>query len=184
MNSTEQTPEPSGPTWKELLSEARSLMGRAGANAYRRAKILCRVFNDVDFRAAHGNLDDFQAADLLDDLVQDLCLSFLDLRRVLDRFPRRKDWREGRLSRMFAEATKATTQERPLSGKPRPVSGETRARLEAQLVEARKEHARLRAAATSELDQLRARVADLEAENAALHQRIDELERLLASASA
>jgi hypothetical protein len=176
MNSTGQTKECSATDYKTLLLEARRLRGRNGVAAYRRAKILCQVFDDIQFRADCCNVDDFAAAAILDEYVEDLCLSFLDLRRTLQRFPKIADWKDGRLARLFRETTKVDRQDRPLTGKPRPVSGETRERLETQLRMARESLARARAVSVSEIDQLRSRVAELEAENESLRRRIAELE--------
>lgn len=176
MSTIEPTQTVSETGYKQLLIEARKLRGRSGLQAYRRAKLLCQVFDDLDFRADCGNLDDFQAAAILDEYVEDLCVSFLDLRRILHRFPKPKAWSEGRLTRLYNEAMKIDEQEKPLSGKSRPANPETRQRLETQLVEARKELARREAVKVSEVDQLRARISELEAENASLRQRITELE--------
>ncbi|HSV27554.1 MAG TPA: hypothetical protein VLH60_06650 [Sedimentisphaerales bacterium] len=181
MNSTELTQAECGASYKALLIEARKLRGRSGLAAYRRAKLLCQVFEDRNFRADCGNLDDFRAAAVLDEYLEDLCVSFLDIRRMLRHFPKPKAWQEGRLSRLYNDMLKAESGEKdkPLSGKPRNVTAEVRKRLESQLTDARKELARQNAVRLSEIDQLRAKVADLERENAELRERITELEKQL-----
>ena len=181
MNAIKQTSEPDGPSmlpYKAALLEVRRLRGKAGRSAYSRAKLLVQVFEDRDFRTDNGNCDDFKAAALLDDYVEDLCLTFLDLRGLLAR----NSWREGRLMKMQQQMLKENNKSIP-SGKPRVVVGNLRQKLEQQLEEARRAKAVVDSQRVSERDQLQARVAELVAENAALKARVEELERLLSMSS-
>lgn len=171
-------------SYKQLLIEAKKLHGKAGLGAYQRAKILVQVFDDRDFRADHGNLDDFQAADLLSEHVSDLCLGFLELRAMLAHFPSEADWKNGNLRRMHAEMLEAN---RPVREPATP-----QARRTVKLSEHEKVVSELRQAEsrvsnyTSELTRLREKCAALEQEVAALRrqnkadaERIAELESLL-----
>jgi hypothetical protein len=171
--TTPITKASSGPSiseWKNLLSQARKIRGRSRMAAYHRAKLLVAVFDDRGFRATHGNIDDFRAADMLDAEIDDLCLTFLDLRRVLLKFPGPAAWKKSPLRSLLVEATKTATEPHPLVGRPIPVNGETRKQYEAQLQTARQDWGRDRAAMTSRIDQMQARIAELEAENRALRE--------------
>jgi len=185
MNSTEQTTKNSDNesprNYKTILLEVQRLRSRAGSTAHKRAKLLCAVFNDTVFRADCGNVDDFRAADILDSYIDDLCLGFLDLKALLEYYPAKRHWREGRLHRMFqtmmAEKESATTRRPRRSSKP--VAEETKKALAERLETARRELAKTRSAAISEVDQLRARIAELETENAELRTRVAELEAII-----
>lgn len=176
MNSTLPTSASSMHTYKDLLLEARKLRGRAGLKAYDRAVLLCRVFEDGQFREECGNLDDFRAAELLDDYVDDLCLGFFDLRAMLDFYPRRKQWSRGALGKMHRQMLTAKTGDEKCSRPSRSISSQTRKQLEMALESARREKARLEALRHDEVEQLRQRIAELEAENQRLTERIRQLE--------
>ena len=183
MNLTEQTESNSVKPYKALLIECRRLRLLSRKNLYRRMKILVGVFDDADFRADHGNLDDFKAGDLLNEFIDDCPFDFIDMRRIFNLFPKPKAWREHSIHQLYAKMLEhgATKKDRPLTGVRRPVSAQTREVLENNLIEARKELARTKAQAVSELDQLRARVAELTEENAALKARVAELEAIVGS---
>jgi len=163
--------------YKTLLLNARKLRGKSGVKAFDRASILCTVFDDGEFRQDCGNLDDFRAAELLDEYVEDLALGFLDLRAMLAHYPRRQQWADGRLSKMLREMVKATETALPSAARPpRMAIAETRKQLEQQLEEARREKAKIEYAKHDEIAQLKLRIVELETENANLRARIEILE--------
>lgn len=176
MLATKPTENDSMTPYKRRLLEAKKLRGRSGAKAFDRATILCAVFDDGEFRQACGNLDDFRAAELLDEYVDDLCLGFLDLRAMLSHYPRRRQWSDGRLGKMLREMLRANEADTPQTRQPRMAVAETRKQLERQLEEARRERARLEQAKRDEIGRLRQRITELEAENATLKAKIAELE--------
>lgn len=178
MLAIEQTKESSTKMYKERLLDARKLRGKSGVKAYDRAKLLVVVFDDGEFRQDCGNLDDFRAAELLDEYVDDLCIGFLDLRAMLAHYPRRRQWADGRLAKMLREMVRATETALPSSARPPRVAiAETRKQLEQQLEVARREKAKLEYAKHDEIAQLRVRIAELEAENAALKAIITKMEK-------
>lgn len=184
MNSTEQTNASSTARYKTLLLEARKLRGQAGAKAFDRGRLLVTVFEDRDFRADCGNIDDMRAAEILDDYLDDLCLDFLSMAAMLKFYPRRKLWQEGRLARMYRDMIAVQERQNEPAPQPRRVSASTRKELEARLEDARQEKARLESIRRSEAETLKERIAELEEENERLRLRVAELESLLAARGA
>jgi hypothetical protein len=86
--------------YKKLLEQAAQLRGQGGVGAFKRTKLLVEVFDDRDFRLDNGNIDDFKCAAILDTYVEDLALQFFDLRAMLEVFPKRSDWEQGKLRTM------------------------------------------------------------------------------------
>jgi predicted nucleic acid-binding Zn-ribbon protein len=169
MNSTDQTPQNSSKLYKTNLLEARKLRERSGANAYKRIVLLSRVYHDEEFRADNDVLDDLKLADLLDDYVDDLCLSFLELEKLLEYYPRKEQWADGKIWKM---------RQKMISGNrlaPSAKRSPKQRQIEDQLTQARREKVRQRAI----IDQLMARIKQLEEENEALNVKIAELEALL-----
>ena len=180
MNSTEQTPNSSAANYKQLLIQASELRTTAGKSAWKRATILCQVFDDSAFRADCGNIDDFRAAAILDDYVEDLCLGFFELRAMLKRFPKQGQWREGRLLRMYQEVLKDNDKSSP-ERLPRVPTAETKKELAKQLEVARQEKARIESERKTVEETLRETIVELEEENAQLRARVAELESLLST---
>jgi hypothetical protein len=86
------------------LIDVREMRGESGENAFRRACILCDVWNNEQFR----DDTDFAASDdeamaILDEHCEDLCLSFLELRQLLAHFPDQPEWQDGRLRSMYEQ---------------------------------------------------------------------------------
>jgi hypothetical protein len=88
-------------TYKQLLLTALELRKQGGKSAYKRAMILVAVFNDQDFRLDNGNIDDDKIYQILDDYVEDLALNFIELKHLVEYFPKESQWAEGRLCRMY-----------------------------------------------------------------------------------
>ena len=177
-------------SYKTLLIQARELQQEAGKNAYRRASLLVSVFGDRDFRTESGALEDNAAAALLDGYTEDLCLGFDELRAMLAAFPDESRWADGKLASLWdetlelAKATAKANREEPSI---------TRNRVTKKDVEELKEQKRSAEIAlkraesevankTSEADQLRARIRDLELENSQLRGRIEQLEKSMTAA--
>jgi len=93
----------SRPEWKKLLEQAAQLQQQNGEAVYDRIRILNTVFEDEEFRADSGVVDDFAAASILDRYVEDLCRSFLEFRSMLAFYPKKSDWETGRLQTMYNE---------------------------------------------------------------------------------
>lgn len=107
--------------YKALLKQVIDLRGKGGANAFRRAKILVEVYEQSDFieQECRGNALDAERK--LDDYVQDLCLSFMELRDMLKHFRRSGEWKGGRLKAMHREMLNAKQAARMRQApKPRP----------------------------------------------------------------
>jgi len=171
-------------SYKTLLLEARKLRGEAGGNAYRRARILVEVFDNRDFRNSVGAMDDFETAGFLDAEIEDLCLGFMELREMLWCFPDEKDWADGRLRTLYDKCVSMRSEAK--EDKPaRTVNRVTKKEFEA--VEQERDHHKARSnfleaensRQVSILDQYKARIDELEKDNARLRGRIEELERQL-----
>lgn len=172
--------------YKTLLLEARELRHEAGKNAHKRATLLVKVFDDRDFRDEVGALDDFAAAECLNAEVEDLCLTFLQLREMLKAFPLEADWADGKLRTLYnrtLELGKAAedANKRENTRTRRAVSLKELEKVEQEKSEAEaalRHQERRVAQVVTELDQLRADNQALRLENAQLRGRIAELERM------
>jgi hypothetical protein len=80
-------------SYKKILEQARSMRSTAVSAIYDRVKLLDEaVFNDADFRADIGNADDFKAGEYLNEFLDDVAYTFLQLRAILTAFPDRAQW--------------------------------------------------------------------------------------------
>lgn len=177
------------PGFKNKLTECLQLRHQGGASAYRRAKLLCDVFEDREFRESLANADDLRMAAELDAYVEDLCLDFLDLRAILAFAPEQSQWADGRLKRLYAEMLEARTTKRGETPKP-PRRMATVKQLDAAEKRAEELHHRVETF-KSEADELREKLAEankeiarLRHENARLEGRLAELERIANVAAA
>lgn len=98
MTSTRQT----SVSYKTLLKQAAALKGKIGREAHSLAGVLCRVFEDKDFRADLGNVDDFKAGEALGEYTEPLCLTFFELRALYIHRPDAEDWATGNLATLYA----------------------------------------------------------------------------------
>lgn len=175
-------------SYKSLLLEARELRGQAGLNAHKRASLLVKVFDDRDFRSEIGATDDYAAAEMLDSEIEDLCLSFLQLREILKRFPNEAEWSDGKLRTLYSRTCELAKADADAVSR---TEGPARARRVVTIKELEQsEQARLDAEAATrrveremkhqadELEGLRRQNADLRMEAERLKGRIEELERL------
>lgn len=87
--------------WKKLLGEAEQLRGQSGINAHRRATILVELSSDEDFRSEMHLTNDDAIYAVLDGLVEDLSLTFAELRNMLQEFPSPDDWADGKLRTLY-----------------------------------------------------------------------------------
>lgn len=88
--------------WQRMWEQAKTLTGQAGLAAYDRAKLLTAIFNDTKFRDAHPTEDDHQLGDRLNELCEDLAMKFWRLKQLVEHFPAREQWAEGKLETMLA----------------------------------------------------------------------------------
>ncbi len=170
--------------YKTLLLEAASLRGESGVNAHKRIGILVKVFEDADFRAEIGSSDDYKAAEVLDDHVQDLCLTFLELKAMYQAFPDVADWKDGKLRTLYqrslevAEANKPEPTKRSVNrvtNKEYEQLDSEKQDIEAQLNYTKRTVDEIK----SEIDRLRDENLSLRNEKMRLEGRIEELEKLL-----
>lgn len=182
MKSATVLVERSEATYKAKLLNAKSMRGKGGFAAYDRVTLLNSVFDDRDFRADIGDVDDFRAAAVLSDYTEDLAFKFLELRAMLGYYPERAQWKDGKLRTMYEEMRVA---QRAADADPRKRSRTVVTREQYDAVSADKDHAEARAKfLDGELARSRDRIADLERENGDLKHalaraegRIEELER-------
>lgn len=180
--------------YKIALIEARELMGKSGVTAWKRATLLVEAFNDQDFRLDNGNADDFRLFAILDSYIEDLCLCFVELRQLLEYYPVEGQWASGKLASMWQAMQKAkdTTDKQPVEKPKQTHNCATVAQLKGAQDDCRKERARANAQqlkreevegnlkdSRGEIERLRARVAELEAENLLLRQQNSLLQRQL-----
>lgn len=170
--------------YKALLLEARGLRSEAGKNAFRRASLLVRVFEDAGFRAEIGATDDFDVAEALNAEVEDLCLGFLELRAMLAEFPNEADWQDGRLATLYDKARGQIASRKP---EKQIVAKSRVTREELEKVQGEKQDiaARLNfvqqqfAEKVKSYSELESEVLELRMENERLKGRIEELQRLV-----
>ncbi len=163
-----------GRKWKKLLQDAKTQAKRGLTCLYRQTVMLVEIFDDAEFRADCNLRDDHEAANWFDIEFPNSPLKFLEMRAILEAFPKEQEWRKQSLQDMFA------------SIKPgKPAEAAQRTRKGVKLAEYK--------AACEERDHYKARakylddqVAELETERdshrqeiAKLTGRIEELERIL-----
>lgn len=186
MSST-TTKRPTQVSWKRLLTEAKELMGQSGLKAHRRATILCQLFDDADFRADVAASDDFKTEQFLNELLEDLCIKFADVRLMLAEFPGEEAWADGKLATLHGKAIEQAAS-RNVKEKPetqRTVNRVTREQYEAVQDEVKDREARisfiekqLTQAVTSATD-LERENRELRLENERLKGRIEQLEAMM-----
>ncbi len=145
---------------------------------YDRATLLSQVFGDPAFLADCSE-DQGEAADRLDEYANDLCLTFLELRQLLKHFPKRAQWKSGKIRRMYDEMVQAIvvnqTRQAPAlrsdvdsNGAGRPQGVEHAGSPQVAI-----------ATGPSELDRLRDLVKTLQKENRDLRKRLTKLKDML-----
>jgi hypothetical protein len=164
MRSTAPTQPRCKRQYKKLLQQVRKLQQSSGHNAYRRATLLNSVYEDPDFRADNEILDNNKLLAILDEYVSDLCLTFSELRMMLNHYPEEYQWKDGKLRDMYNGMLAKTKSDVP----PR--------RRRAKPADPYKEARKVKASMQAVQDQLLARIKTLEAENEALRAQIAELQ--------
>lgn len=161
--------------WKRLMLEARELMGQAGGVAYDRVVLLIQVFDDQDFKVDAG--DDHKASHRLDELLGDLCLDFLEARQLLRHYPDRDTWASGRLRKMYDDMIREmfAARSKTASSRDRDRDRKQQARADA----ASPPTALLSSVSPDPVATLKARVGELEKENAVLRATIARLKKVL-----
>ena len=89
--------------YEKLLERLEKLQGESGGKAHDRATALLAVFHDAEYRVDKELATDKDVAATLDPLVNDLCLSFQELRAMLEHYPLRKQWEGGMLKKMHTD---------------------------------------------------------------------------------
>jgi len=165
--STKKASDDAPRGYKKLLLEALALRAQGGKSAYQRIKLLVAVYKDRDFRIEAGNVDDFRAAEVLDEYVEDLALRFLELQAMVEHFPKESQWSEGKLRSMYKEVMEANGQPERDVQRRHKITLQQYAELEEKL---KREAARVRqlqkenAQLKSELDQTKAQLRELKKE--------------------
>lgn len=98
----------SRPAYKKKLNECRELRHQGRTSAYRRAKLLCEVYEDRDFQEDIGTTDSFALASALDEYCEDTALRFLQLKAVLELFPDEQQWQQNGLRSLYEQAKEET----------------------------------------------------------------------------
>jgi uncharacterized coiled-coil DUF342 family protein len=105
--SNRPTSNASAPAFVEKLQRVKQLQGQAKTNVYKRTTLLIEVYDDPEWRermaAEAGLIDDLMLGELLDEFVDDSGFEFLQLRAILERFPKEADWRKTALSNLWEE---------------------------------------------------------------------------------
>lgn len=97
--------------WESDLERQRLLKRQGIELLHERIKLLCHVYDDVDFRSwcdASGVID----LDYLDAELSDVAVSFLTLRAVLLQHPSVDDWKGGNIRQMIAEVLESQKPKR------------------------------------------------------------------------
>lgn len=171
-------------TYKDRLLKAKELRSESGANAFDRVALLVEVFNDRDFRLDCGNVDDFRAAETLDAYVDDLCRDFLELKQMIEFYPKREQWSDGKLNTMHRAMMQAIEErnasERSQAGNKRKPKQQEFTQADYNSLLLRAENAvSMRKQIQQQCDRLQAENRDLKAENERLRKENSELKRQL-----
>ena len=180
MSAKTKTQGGSSPApYKQKLLDARALRRKTGGILFDRMRLLCEVFEDRDFRADAGNVDDVRAAEVLDVEVDDTGFDFLQLREILQANPAWEAWEAARLSDLYEavlEARRKTHTTQPAIRRRHVVRREEFDQLQTELTTAREklQHVEVEAEVMkrrlSEVDKLRSELAEA-------HRTIERLER-------
>jgi hypothetical protein len=166
--------------WKKLLIEAEELRGQSGVSAHRRATILTKLFDDADFRAERNLANDDAVEGVFNELLEDICLGFYEVRAMLGEFPDVEQWADGKLSTLYDKAREQIDSSRREDDDSRPAvtrSRITKADFERLAGEKQDLEARLRFVDQQHTKSLQ-EIEQLRLENAELKGRISELERI------
>lgn len=194
---------PAKTSWKKLLQKVEDLFGEARVNLHAITVLLVKIFDDREFRHDIGIDDDYLVSDWLDKYITETNLTFIELRAVLIEFPDENQWKETTIRDLYERTLKKTEETTEA-----PVVNRTAWKKKAQesieeLEEVELENARLKKRETNNCERLSVyerEIRDLKAsfereirnlkdlyeqkihtlkeENALLHGRIEELEKL------
>ncbi len=111
------TPADSRPRYVVLLETVARLRDQARGLLHERVRSLVELFDDADYReklregSPDGLVDDLVVAGVLDEFVDDTEFTFLQLRKIFDRFPEPETWRTRKLVELWAESFEPTPDE-------------------------------------------------------------------------
>ena len=102
--------------WQDLLTQAQNLQKTAGSMVYDRVQILVKLESREDFQARYPA---FEAHRLLSSLCQDLIVDYRTLKTMLEVFPKRADWADGKLVDLKNRMLKQQPKSQPAAKKTR-----------------------------------------------------------------
>lgn len=161
--------------WQEKLVEASKLRGQSGLAAYRRVQLLNEVFADLDWRDRVGLADDDKAMRVLDEYVEDLCLTYAELRMMAEHIPSRERWGSGKLASLYREMREVERAAARVDDDAKPRRTGPVARAEFEAVQQQKAEVEYKAKQLQEtVAQERDEIAELRRENAQLREQLAE----------
>lgn len=168
-------------TTAQALTQLKELAGKAGKSIYDRLGLVQQILGDHAYVAQHFG-DESKALETLEaDCFGDLCgaRSLSELLQIRLAFPEEATWKLHRwnLTRLLAEWDDRPKPEEPKRTRATVTLKEFKM-LEQNLAEANFKLTRMEEYRT-QVDELRARIRDLERDKMQLEVRVDELERLL-----
>lgn len=168
--------------WKSLLTDCLELRGKSGIFAYKRAVALKAVAEDEGYREFCVQEDE-DSVRYLDQYVEDLCLTHLQLQDLLAEHPEESDWRTGKLTSMYDAMLKKIAAEQTFetSSTPRTEWKKTATEAEEKLADVEYENVQLKKTESDNRERLSSyeqEIRDLKEDNAVLRGRIEELEKL------
>lgn len=166
------------PTYKSRLIAASELKRSGLVHLHERVQTLVEVFEDQAFRADIGG-DDFKLAAVLDKYVDDCALSFLELRSVLQAFPKADQWLDANLRQLYADAVARESKPKETGDTDKPARRSATVKELDELSLKLKDAEFVGKTLTEEVSELRQENRRLLAENARLEGRISELERMV-----
>ena len=175
-------------TTKSKLAELKKLAGHAGELLYKRVRLAAEVLADGAWIEEAFDGDDMKAHDAVaEQYFGDLggLMTVGEMIAIYHQFPEQAVWQTNRynLCALDIEYHKQVAVDEDAEAKPERISWKTKtAEVIAEKNHVEAEAQRLRAAADSqstELAALRSRVKELEADNAMLRGRLEELQRIM-----
>lgn len=170
--------------WTMTLRKVDEMIAASNASLYDRVKLLCQVWDDQDF-IAHHNGDVDAAEKHLNQKLGDYAIGFFEARSLLKHKPRRGDWEGGSIRQILAEALDAERQSRKQEAVDQPQrKGPVPRKEHEQVLQQLERVTERNEQQADEIGSLRAKIAELERENATLRGRVEQLEKMVGRAAA
>lgn len=87
--------------WKAVWLKVNRQYKGLRADLWEITTLLNEIFDDAEFRAENNLRDDFAAAEWFDSRLPELPVDFMDLRKIMESYPAKNDWRDQKLSVML-----------------------------------------------------------------------------------